>query len=256
MFLTYIDESGKPSPNDEEKEYVLASLTIHESEYKKAEKLLDGVKKKFFPNMNPKDLEIHAMDILSGKKQFQGLDVSVRLALLEDVLSIVSELECTINCTVFRKELLKDWSEDDINYTSFKYLFERLCRTHDTLNSQLRNKNRDYPQYGLIFMDHIQETVDRRIKEKFRKMMGSGTEYVKNSYLIEDMIFVDSQYRALSQIVDCIAYCVRRYHRLRFHSGSNTRELETYEKLYSIVYARIRGVNNKSKKGIGLKIYP
>ncbi len=256
LFLTYIDESGKPSLNDEENEYVLSALTIHESDYKNADEYLSEVKRKYFPNIDPNSLEIHAMNIISGKGQFHDLDVSTRISLFEDVLRIVSKLDCTINCIVFRKNRVKNWSEDDVNYTSFKFLFERLCRTHDELNLKLCTQSKDHPQFGILFMDHIQESVDRKVNERFRRMMSSGTEYVKNKYLIEDLIFVDSQYRSLSQIVDCIAYCVRRYHRLVFRSESNVRELETFRKLYKIVYDRIRGPTNRSKTGMGLKIYP
>ena len=48
MFLTYMDESGKPNYNDSEKEYVLAAITIHESEYRHVEEELSKVKKRYF----------------------------------------------------------------------------------------------------------------------------------------------------------------------------------------------------------------
>ena len=38
----------------------------------------------------------------------------------------------------------------------------------------------------------------------------SGTKFEKNNYLIEDPLFVNSEYRHLSQLADCVAYCVKK----------------------------------------------
>ena len=50
MYLTYIDESGKSERTDPEPEYVLASLTINESEWKDVDNRVRGLKQKYFPH--------------------------------------------------------------------------------------------------------------------------------------------------------------------------------------------------------------
>ena len=82
-----MDESGKPNYNDEESEYVLAAITIHESEYKHVEDELSKVKLLYYPEKDPTDVEIHATDIISRKGIFKEMDVSKRLQLLKDVLN-------------------------------------------------------------------------------------------------------------------------------------------------------------------------
>ena len=148
------------------------------------------------------EIEIHAMNIISGKREFQGMKINQRLEIFEKVLSITHILDCTINCIVIRKNLLKTKTSDEIDEIAFKLLFERLFYSLKDLNHKLYLDNKDTPQFGISFMNHIQEKQDRKIKEKIRRLIQSGTKYIPNDYLIEDVIFVDSRYRALSQIVD------------------------------------------------------
>ena len=207
-----MDESGKPTYNDAENEYVLAAITIHESEYKHVEEELIKVKCQYFPNISSEDVEIHATDIISRKGIFSTMDLTTRLALLEDVLGILSKTDSVVNCVVIRKNLLKT-KAIDVDNVAYKYLFERLCMTHNKLNKQLMQNNVD-PQYGILFMDSIQPKFDEKIKARIRKMIKDGTEHICNDYIIEDVIFVDSRYRSMSQIIDCIAFTVRRHYRL------------------------------------------
>ncbi|MCQ2079690.1 MAG: DUF3800 domain-containing protein [archaeon] len=254
--MSYIDESGKPTPKDDENEYVLASITIHEAEYNKAESMLKAVKKKYFLDNSEEDIEIHTTDLISGKKAFKDLSVQIRLDLLNDVIGILDGLDCTLNCVLIRKNFLNNWSSEDIDQRAFKLLFERLCYAHNELNSGLKIKHRDCPQYGLLFMDSISPKVDNVLKVKIRNLMKTGTEYVKNQYIIEDMIFIDSRYRSLSQIIDAVAYCIRRYYRLKFRPDSDSREIETYTQLYQVISKKIRSRSNGDGNGVGIKIYP
>ena len=211
LFLTYIDESGKPNYNDAENEYVLAAITIHESEYRHVERELSKVKLSYFPEMDPMEVEIHATDIISRKGIFHEMDLSKRLQLFKDVLNTLSKFKCTVNCVLIRKDFVKG-RVTDVDSVAYKYLFERLCMTHHELNKKLSWREH-YSQFGILFMDSIQPKYDEKIKARVRNMILDGTEYIDNEYIIEDVVFVDSRYRAMSQIADCIAFVVRRYPR-------------------------------------------
>lgn len=249
-----MDESGKPNYNDTENEYVLAAITIHESEYKHVENELSKVKQSFFPDKDPKDIEIHATDIISRKGIFSEMDVSKRLQLLKDILSTLKMIDCTVNCVLIRKEPLKGRIAD-VDNVAYKFLFERLCLTHQKLNKILVKGGSD-PQFGILFMDSIQPKFDEKIKIGVRNMIAEGTEHIVNDYIIEDVVFVDSRYRAMSQIVDCIAYVIRRYHRLSYSGSVNESEMSFYKECFDIIRPRIRKGPNGRIKGAGLKIYP
>jgi len=249
-----MDESGKPNYSDCEKEYVLAAITIHESEYRHVEEELTKVKGRYFQDRDPEDVEIHATDIISRKGIFSKMSLDERLRLLKDVLGILGNIECTVNCTLIRKNLLEK-RRPDVDSLAYKFLFERLCMTHEKLNRKLMKKGSD-PQFGILFMDSIQPQIDEGIKTKVREMVRQGTEFTDNDYIIEDVVFVDSRYRSMSQIVDCVAYVVRRYHRLCFRDDSDENEMEFYKDCYDMILPHIRRDNNGSLKGAGLKIYP
>ena len=249
-----MDESGKPNYNDAESEYVLAAITIHESEYKHVEDELSKVKLLYYPEKDPTDVEIHATDIISRKGIFKEMDVSKRLQLMKDVLNTLGKIDCTVNCVLIRKDLLKG-RVADVDNVAYKFLFERLCLTHQKLNKKLTRGGAD-PQFGILFMDSIQPKFDEKIKTRVRNMISEGTEHIVNDYIIEDVVFVDSRYRAMSQIVDCIAYIIRRYHRLSFSGSVNESELSFYKECFDIIRPRIRKGPNGRMKGAGLKIYP
>ncbi len=249
-----MDESGKPNYNDTENEYVIAAITIHESEYKHVEDELFKVKHRYFPDLDPKDVEIHATDIISRKGLFNKMDVATRLQLLKDVLNTLENIDSIVNCTVIRKDLLKG-KVSDVDNVAYKFLFERLCMTHIKLNRNLIRNGSD-PQFGILFMDSIQPKFDEKIKSRVRNMITEGTEHIVNDYIIEDVVFVDSRYRAMSQLADCIAYVMRRYHRLTFSDPVDDSELLFYRECFDIIRPYIRKGPNGRIKGAGLKIYP
>jgi hypothetical protein len=249
-----MDESGKPNYNDAENEYVLAAITIHESEYKHIEDELSKVKRKYFPEMDPKDVEIHATDIISRKGLFSKMDVTTRSQLFKDVLGTLDEIDSVVNCTIIRKNLLKN-HPDDVDNLAYKFLFERLCMTHTTLNKKLIKNGTD-PQFGILFMDSIQPKFDEKIKSRVRNMIIEGTEHIINDYIIEDVVFVDSRYRAMSQIADCIAFAIRRYHRMSFSGHVTESELSFYSECFKLIQPHIRKGPKRQIYGAGLKIYP
>ena len=111
-------------------------------------------------------------------------------------------------------------------------------------------------QFGILFMDSIQQKYDETTKTKFREMITEGTELVENEYIIEDLIFIDSKYRAISQLVDCIAYVMRRYFRLLSSEHANNAELLFYSDCVDIIRPHIRNFYNHISYDSGLKIYP
>ena len=80
----------------------------------------------------------------------------------------------------------------------------------------------------------------------------NGTRYEKNRYLIEDPIFVDSSYRHLSHLVDCVAYCIRRNFR---KAEADERERETFEAFFKMIEPKLLK-NGSRSEGYGLKSAP
>lgn len=250
MYLTYIDESGKAERSDPESEYVLASLTINESAWKDVDSRVRGLKQKYFPHAGYDEIEIHATDIFNHRGAFKNMSLEKRLAIFTDVMTIVSEIDCSISAILIRKDLIRDMTLEIDSY-ALELLFERLCYHHSIVNGDNRMEGRD-EQYGILMIDSVNQKYDNKIRIKIRYLFENGTKYVKNQYLIEDPIFVDSSYRHLSQLVDCVAYCIRRNFR---KTEADERERETFESFFKMIEPKLLK-NGPGFEGYGLEIFP
>ena len=63
------------------------------------------------------------------------------------------------------------------------------------------------------------------------RLSKSGTKFEKNNYLIEDPLFVNSEYRHLSQLADCVTYFVKK--------GFRENEPEESHELFKSYYDRL-----------------
>lgn len=250
MYLSYIDESGNPDMTDSENEYVLASLTINESTWRDVDTRVRGLKQKYFPDKDPNDIEIHATDIFNHKREFKKYPLDKRLELFEDVMKIVNSIDCSISAVIIRKNKLIN-SSLEIDMFAMELLFERLCYYHSTMNGDNKLNGKE-EQYGILLIDSVNTKYDNKIRSKVRSLFERGTKYEKNEYLIEDPIFVNSCYRHLSQLVDCVAYCIRRCLR---ETVVDEREKQVFQHYFDLISPKLlRRGNNPD--GYGLKIFP
>ena len=81
--------------------------------------------------------------------------------------------------------------------------------------------------------------------------MADGTPYSKINYLIEDPLFTDSKWRNLSQLVDCVAYCVRR----EFMYNQAPAKKQIWDNYFKIISTNFDSYNGQYT-GYGLKIFP
>jgi|GEM_PF-2390440 len=93
----------------------------------------------------------------------------------------------------------------DIEEWGHRLIIERIEKYLEKVN-----KNNKTDQYGLMIEDTVSPKNDEMIRNKVHIIMADGTMYSKINYLIEDPLFTVSKWRNLSQLVDCVAYCIRR----------------------------------------------
>ncbi|MCL2148264.1 MAG: DUF3800 domain-containing protein [Methanomassiliicoccaceae archaeon] len=244
MYLAYLDESGKPDLADSEKEFVLAALLVNEREWMRIDKAVTRLKLKYFPDKDPESFEFHTTDIISHKGVFKGLDVAVRLGMVEDLLNVVSEAECWIASVVIRKGELKNPGLD-VGMFAMKLMFERLCCFLDSVNGTKPDEDREY---GILLVDSVDRRYDNKVRSKIKELCREGSGRVDNRFLIEDPIFVESKYRHMSQLADCVAFCVRRRHRSK---PSNPKDEETFERFYRMIGGKVFKCD-----GCGIKVFP
>ncbi len=126
MYLTYIDESGKPDRSHDENEFVLASLTINEKDWQIVDNKVKAIKIKHFPHLDPDSFELHTSDILNHEGMYRKLSLHARLEIIEDMLTVLEEIDCTVIAIVIHKSRLRK-PDVDIDQMALGFLFERLC---------------------------------------------------------------------------------------------------------------------------------
>ncbi len=244
MYLIYVDESGTLNVKDSSKFYVLSSIIVHEYNWVDINEKIDQLKVKHFPKCNPVDFEFHMSDITHKKGVFKQKSKSDLFIIIRDIFTLISTIDCTIICIAMIKEQIGNPKK--IEHISLKYLLERFER-----NLEEKNKDKQNKDLGLIIMDGIERSVDfGRLKTVREVRREFNAQYKKETFLIEDPVFVDSHYRSLIQLADAIAFCVQR----TFQESNEKTDL--FKECFELIKDKF-AVNSKGEiEGAGLKIFP
>jgi len=160
-----------------------------------------------------------------------------RMQILEDISTLIAKTECNILSTLIDKT--KIYARNfDIEYWALKLLFERIWL-------EKQNEKNKLPEHAILLIDSVNTKYDQKRRDKLLPWIRRGTCYPN------DPLFVTSSYRSLSQLTDCIAYCIRRKYR------PSKKKLDGYfDRFFGIIYKKI----DKNKYGniinAGLKIFP
>jgi len=253
MYIAYIDASGRPSKVDkQEKNFALASLIAHEQQWQYIDNKVREIKIKHFPRLNPEDIELHAKDILNRKGVFKRLDWDEIYAIFDDVFAFISDADtdiCIIAVVILKERMFRG---KDIEKWAYRLLVERINTFLDK-NNETRILASMAPEFGIMIIDSCGFKRDARLRKKITGMLKSGTHYSDLKYLIEDPLFTDSKWRILSQLVDCVAYAIRKHFRNppkpSFHD-------KNWEKYFKLINNKFDTDESGRIDGCGLKVFP
>lgn len=249
MFIAYIDSSGRPFSDNEN--FVLSSVIINETKWQSIDNAVKEIKLKHFPGLPDENVEIHAKDMVNHTGVFHQLPWNYIYPILDDVFDLIADNDnqlCIIGVLIDKQRLRK---AIDVEKWAYILLFERINRFLKRRN-QLLLESQHPPQYGIMIMDSEGLTKDQKLRKNLISILRYGTLYSQLNYLMEDPLFTDSKWRNLSQLVDCIAYCIRRHYRKNNTGSFYNTYWESYYKKMESKFDAPRG----SYVGYGLKIFP
>jgi hypothetical protein len=250
VFLAYLDASGRATFEDKEN-FVLASIITQERNWQAIENGVKQVKLKHFPSLPDSEVEIHAKDMVKHDGIFKNLSWQEIYSILDDVFDFVADPNTKLTIIGVVIDKTKLFRDKDIETWAYRLMFERISRFIERENAQLVQAG--FPnEYGIMISDSEGEAKDQRLRRKLFPMLRRGTYYCNLEYLIEDPLFTDSKWRNLSQLVDCIAYCIRKKYRT-----NNTPSIHTTNWLgyFPKVEPKLDS-RNGSYVGYGIKIFP
>ena len=211
------------------------------------------IKIKHFPALPDENVELHAKDMENNYGVFNGINHPKILDIFSDISGYIgnSSTPLTPFSVIIQKHRLVK-RDLDLELWGHRLLFERM-------NKYVIRKNDQYiaskspPQYGILIEDTEGPNKDARLRNKVRDMFSNGTMYDHIDYLIEDPLFTDSKWLNLSQVVDCVAYCVRRNYMI----NQNPIKKVTWESYFNQIYDKFDKPNGRTTPiGSGIKIFP
>jgi hypothetical protein len=249
MFIAYLDSSGRPIFDDKEN-YVLASIITNEVNWQSIDNGVKQIKLKHFPTVSDSQVELHAKDMVNRDGIFKHLTWDKIYAIFDDVFNFIAhaDTEISIHSVLIDKTKLR--KDKDIEVWAHRLLFERINTFIHRQNEMLLEAGH-FQEYGIMITDSEGEKKDQKLRSKLIGMLREGTHYSQLNWLIEDPLFTDSKWRNMSQLVDCVAYGIRKHHRI------NTPSLHTthWEDYYKKIETKFDSVNG-SYFGIGFKKFP
>ena len=205
MYLFYIDESGNPDGWQDQDNFVLAGVAIHEGQVRRLSEALDAIQQRFLPGIGV-PIEFHAQHIHSGKtERFKKLAPDARAELIDAIYGVIASASFPnlisfatvlhITAVTSGPQVLHDTLED-------------LCQRFNTFLVRgfklgVRNK-------GLMILDRSGR--DSRVREAMARFRDSGTRFGYLGNIVDVPYFADSDETRMLQLADFCAYAVGRYY--------------------------------------------
>jgi hypothetical protein len=250
MFLAYLDSSGRASFVDAEN-FVLASVITNERRWQEIDNGVKAIKLKHFPNLPDADVEIHAKDMLNHDGIFKPLSWQQIYDIFDDVFAFVAKPSTELSIIGVLIDKSKLFRGKDAQTWAFRLLLERINKFVERQNTKLVQAG--YPhEFGIMILDSEDRVKDQALRNKLYGMMKQGTLYSKLSYLIEDPLFTDSKWRNLSQLADCVAYCIRKNYRTNVASFHTTH----WKSYFKQIEKKLDNPEGGTYLGYGIKIFP
>ncbi len=244
-----MDSSGSPLMKEKEN-YVISAIIVNEAKWTYIDNMVTDIKIKHFPDIEPNKIEIHAKDMVNRDNNFKSLPQTQVFDIFTDVYNLIGDPDSNLKIISVLIQKDKIYSTKtksfDIEGWGHRLIIERIEKYLEKIN-----KGNETDQYGIIIEDTVSRKYDEKTRNKVHAIMADGTLYSKINYLIEDPLFTDSKWRNLSQLVDCVAYCVRR----EFMSNQTAAKKQIWDNYFKTISTNFDS-NGKQYIGYGLKIFP
>ncbi len=209
MFLFYIDESGEIAYNSKTKYFVLNALGINAKDWKSINKQVNDLKTAVFKSYNAPILELKSNWLRNplerNKREYLNKLSSNELNQLSNGLyDIIINNNCVLISMVINKDsLLKQYGVNAVppNIFAIEYLLERI--------SLYMNGNHKEKQ-AIVVMDKCSDNIEKLLNKLHTLHLQDGYSYKGIKNIIENIMFVDSQYNNFIQLTDLCAYNINR----------------------------------------------
>lgn len=240
MKLIYIDDSGNTGKKlDDELQplFLLGGFIVDEDNWRQVDKAFLDIKVRY----GIENIEVHAIDIMNGKKDtpFRDWDYPKKLDFFGEILEIVRTFQLTVIYfsvkkanfkAYFQSKFGKDF-EQQFNISPYLLAFSYMLQISDSyLISQKSN--------GILILDE-QDEWKKPASQTFTILRTLVEEpELKIERLIDRSFFVESQESNMVQLSDIIAYTIKRYLEVEI-KGLQENKAQERTQLFEIIRGNI-----------------
>lgn len=240
MKLIYIDDSGNTGKKlDDELQplFLLGGFIVDENGWKSVDKAIESVKRKY----DICDLEIHAIDVINGKKEtpYKEWDYQKKLEFFSDMLSIIKEFDLKVVFFSVKKQNFKGYFqvkygkdfEQQFNISPYLLAFSYILQISDSYLIDCKSN-------GMLILDE-QDEWKKPANKTFNILRTIVDEpEVKIEKLLDRSFFVDSSESNMIQLADIVSYNLKRYLECDIKDISSQKQEERV-KLFEIIKGNI-----------------
>ena len=201
MYLLYLDESGDTGNWQEQRNFVIAGIAVHEFSIELLGSKLRTIQKKYFPEM-PVPLVFHATDIRSGHGIFRTLQPEIRENLLTELYQTICDNRFP-TVAVFGSVMGVDSAKNPFEDRSTT--FEEVVSGFNSflvMGHRLGHTNK-----GLIIIDKNREEQYKQLLDTFQDV---GTKYGYLANIVDIPYFARCHDTPMLQFADLCAYAIFR----------------------------------------------
>ncbi len=245
MYLSYIDSSGGPEYSDPEN-FVLAAIIIHDHSWRHIKREIRNIKSKHFPDIHPDNVELHVKDILNRSGIYKKISLNATYSIFDDLFEFITAKETDLDIIGVIVDKKRKYLDNEV----FGYIpvLERFNRYLAQRNNMFQKANESL-EYGMTIIDSA-GMKDQKLQSKLEPILNKGTIHSNFNYLMSGVLFTNSRWNELVQIADCVAYCMRKHHRV---NSSSDVHVQYWNRYYSMLKDKFYSRDGQYV-GYGLKI--
>lgn len=232
MNLVYIDESGNTGLNLKDPQqpiFLLAGMMLPESKWFLLEERFLGIVKRFWGDIQPYSFEIQAKDINSRRGPFKELSSAQRLEFRDQMLRLLIDNEIVVIYRRINKPKFMAFCEEQygfgISVNPYIMALPFICTEVD---HHLRSKGDD--ELGMFIFDEQKENW-ADAEKSLKTLRLDSKSILKTTNIVEKGFFIDSAKSFGLQLVDIVAYYIRKYEEDKSGFKVNDYDKQTFDKI-------------------------
>ena len=236
MNLVYIDESGNTGLNLKDPQqpiFILAAMILPELKWFALEKPFFEIAREYFGDPLPSKFEIQAKELKGRRGVFEKITFEQQLSFRDKMLQLLIDNDIVVIYRRIIKSKFELFCEREygsrIKVNPYIMALPFVCMEVD---NYLRQKAAN--ELGMFIFDERKETLNDA-ERSLQTLRLDPSSIVKTRNIIEKGFFIDSSKSFPLQLVDLVAYYIRKYEECKLGLRVSDIDKQTFVRIKKII---------------------